>query len=1112
MSNSLNLLSLFKVPILMFVMVVIVVMAGVGWLVTLKMEQSYQHSANERLLNTVKLRLDKQFEQTEVIFHQQMQYGLDNFDTCIKAWQVDETKIKNLPNGMNNKKGELARGGVFALKAECLNCYYQPLANVKSVLPKHAFQLVQQSNGMVTTLIQHISETDAEEPNLKEYFKPLEKDATSRNGWFFDKQGMPQIIFAYPVKTTQLQDAFLVLTISLENWLNFILEEFEREGWIWVAIDETKNSNRNENDAAIYGDREVVLKGEPALDVLLQQINAHQASHHKALSPHSSELHKEFYDSSLIAISEVEYQNNLYAVGQIELTNFQQQSMGKLLIFIPQFMTHSLWTWINYFYWMVAFLVMAVVFVFFRRDMHRRLAKLNQHLQLLDVENRESKDIELELLNQRKILESLMEAIPVPLFYKDYKMTYRGCNQPFLDYLGLEKHQVEGKTVYDIAPKDLADVYQQADLSLFKKGGRQNYEAQVEYADKSRHDIKFFKSVFDDPLGKKAGIIGVMLDITEMKAASKLMTKQRRYLQTIINSVAEPIRVINLDYSIALMNRAAEDALDSRYVQDMMNPKCYELYGRSTPCEGEKYPCPIPKILDSKSSTKVTQDHSYDRPNNTQENEKSCTHAQPGNEYRDNPFSFVELTATPLFDSAGNVNQIVEISRDITAFLETQQKLQHQKQALSHLANHDTLTNLPNRRLFFDRLQHSVNMAQSRNELLVLLFIDLDRFKPINDTLGHEMGDRVLKLVAKRLLESVRAHDTVARLGGDEFIVLLEAIKKRDSISMLAEKMLNHLAKPMLLDEHELFVSISIGISIFPEHGDNAHSLIKNADIAMYSAKQKGKNTYDYYSHKMMLQASERVSMESQIRKALVNEEFSIYYQPQLNIRSADIIGMEALIRWNHPEQGFIAPDRFIPIAEHSGLIIPLGEWILEKVFRQVKQWRDIGFNPGRVAINLSSIQLQQENLIDNLCGLLNQVQCEPQWIGLEITEGFIMHDPERAIGVINKFQQLGIQIAIDDFGTSYSSLAYLKRLPISGLKIDRSFIKDIPEDEDDKAICRAIIALAKNINIKVLAEGVETEQQLEFLRQADCDEVQGFYFYRPMDVNSLSQEMQERA
>jgi|GEM_PF-994511 len=903
---------------------------------------------------------------------------------------------------------------------------------------------------------------------MGDYLQKTEETQEIQIGYELDANGNPQGIVVLAIKYRDKLYGYLAFSIPLQSWLDFLRSNFTADIVLFVPIkaissEITEADPRRFDDYLMsYGNKTLMYESRAIL-----QLN-------------SQGLKRQI-------IRRFEIDGISYAAGIFNLEDFSKHLIAKVMVVRDvsesrkQLFSSSILFYLLFIVFVILLLVPVIKYI------NSLQKKMQNSYEKLSGENQQRKKIEYELLNQRNMLSSIMDAIPVPLFYKDHRMYYQGCNKPFLNYLGLRQEEVEGKSVYDIAPQELADIYQQADLNLFKQGGRQTYEAQVKYADGSLHDIKFFKSVYDDAEGNKAGIIGVMLDITELKASSNLLSRQRRYLQTIINSVAEPIRVINRDYSIGLMNRAAEDAIDSRFVADMMHPKCYELFHRSKPCEGENFPCPIEKILDSKTSTKVVHDHS-----------------------EDTSFSFIELTATPLFDLDGKVSQIVEISRDITAFLETQQKLQSQKQALNHLANHDSLTSLPNRRLFFERLQHSVNMASQRGEKLAVLFIDLDRFKPINDSLGHEIGDRVLKLVANRLSDSVRGHDTVARLGGDEFIILLESIPKQANISKLAEKLTIKLASPMVIDEHEVHISISIGISMYPKHGDNAHALIKNADIAMYSAKAKGRNTFDYFSYEMMEQASERVSMENSIRKGLANREFEMFYQIQLSCTSNELTGMEALIRWNHPQEGFIVPDRFIPIAEHSGLIIPLGEWIFETVTQQVKQWRDIGLNTGRVAINLSGIQLEQENLFDTVSSILAQNHCEPEWLELEVTEGFVMKDPEQSIGIMKKLQRLGIQIAIDDFGTGYSSLAYLKRLPISRLKIDRSFILDLPDDEDDQAISKSIIALGKSMNMRVLAEGVETKEQLQFLADAGCDDVQGYYFSRPIDVKKMTRELQK--
>ena len=432
--------------------------------------------------------------------------------------------------------------------------------------------------------------------------------------------------------------------------------------------------------------------------------------------------------------------------------------------------------------------------------------------------------------------------------------------------------------------------------------------------------------------------------------------------------------------------------------------------------------------------------------------------------------------------------------------------LEQQKSALNYQAHYDALTQLPNRVLFFDRLQQALKKAKRHHHKVAIFFVDLDHFKEINDSLGHAAGDRVLQEVAQRLIEHLREVDSIARLGGDEFTVLIDEVKSNKKITDIAQKLLTSFQDPIHMDGHELAATISIGVSIYPDDGQDEGTLLRNADTAMYRAKDEGRNTYQFYTADMTELAFERIAMTSNIRRALEREEFVLHYQPQYNTRTDRLIGMEALVRWQHPDLGMVSPAKFIPLAEESGLIIPLGEWVMRTAFAQISRWRRQGFDCGRMAINLAGKQLQQKELYDIVSRLQESTRCKAEWVELEVTESFIMKDPEHSSALLQLFFDKGYGIAIDDFGTGYSSLAYLKHLPISKLKIDQSFVRDIPADMDDIAISRTVISLAKGLNLDVIAEGVEHQAQKEFLLQEGCENIQGYLYGRPLPAREFEQ------
>ena len=438
-------------------------------------------------------------------------------------------------------------------------------------------------------------------------------------------------------------------------------------------------------------------------------------------------------------------------------------------------------------------------------------------------------------------------------------------------------------------------------------------------------------------------------------------------------------------------------------------------------------------------------------------------------------------------------------------------QLMNEKDNAEYKAHHDGLTLLPNRTSFSHRLDQVISRAKRNKEYFSVFFMDLDHFKQVNDSMGHDAGDEVLKIFAERIQKCIRVEDTVARMGGDEFTIILENLNSVQSPTVIAEKILKVMQEPLEVYEQQLYLTVSIGITVYPDDGNDTQSLIKNADAAMYKAKSDGRNKYQFYNVEMTDRAYARVILETQLREAIKKEKFIVYYQPQIDISTNELIGMEALVRWKHPQKGILGPDTFLPLAKETGLIIAIDSWVMKTGMNQIKQWYDEGLTTGYLSLNLSVQHLMHQDFILQFKQLLAQSSCDEKHIHIEITEGEVMKNPEHAITILQQINDMGVSLSIDDFGTGYSSLSYLKRLPIDTIKIDRSFIKDLPFDEEDAAITKAIIAMASSLNLNIIAEGVENNEQQGFLVHNGCHNIQGYLYGKPMPAVEMESFLKEK-
>lgn len=585
--------------------------------------------------------------------------------------------------------------------------------------------------------------------------------------------------------------------------------------------------------------------------------------------------------------------------------------------------------------------------------------------------------------------------------------------------------------------------------------------------------------------GKKSlGLVQIVENISErkadelvLKAAEASLFEEKERAQVTLHSIGDAVLTTDLPGRVTYLNRMAEK---------MTGWSCEEALGRPT--------AEVFHILDG--ATRLPAANPMLRAieeNRTVELAADCVLI------RRDGFEFaIEDSAAPIHNREGQISGAVIVFHDVT-------KSRAMALEMAHLAQHDFLTSLPNRLLLTERFSHAISLAQRHMKQVGVLFLDLDNFKHINDSLGHAIGDRLLQSVASRLMECVRATDTVCRQGGDEFVILLAEIGRPQDAAHVAETLRTALALPHLIDGHELHVSLSIGISVFPDDGSDVDVLMQNADAAMYYAKANGRNNYQFFKPDMNARAVRRQLVESSLRRALKRGEFLLHYQPKIDLASGAITGVEALVRWQDPALGLVYPAQFVPIAEENGLIVPVGRWVLREACRQVQAWLDAGLAAVPVSVNISAVEFRNEAFLDSVALILKETGLAPRYLELEMTESILMHDTESSASVLQALKAMGVQLAIDDFGTGYSSLSYLKRFPIDTLKIDQSFVRDIATDADDATIVAAVIGMGRNLKQRVIAEGVETQAQLEYLQARHCDEGQGFHFSHPVSAEDFA-------
>ena len=583
-----------------------------------------------------------------------------------------------------------------------------------------------------------------------------------------------------------------------------------------------------------------------------------------------------------------------------------------------------------------------------------------------------------------------------------------------------------------------------------------------------RHGAKDY--LLEDHLDNDS-FVRAIRNMAERKAAEEMLFTEKERAQVTLNSIGDAVLSTDLEGKVTYLNVVAEKITgwtrEEAAGKDI--DEVFRIIDGST-----REPCanPLRTAIQKNRTVGLT-------PN--------CILIR-----RDGAEFAIDDSAAPIHDQHGLPTGAVIVFHDVSVARALGAEM-------SHLAQHDTLTNLPNRTLMQDRLTQAIATASRKDSRIAVLFLDLDGFKNINDSLSHATGDRLLQLVAKRLLAAVRTSDTVCRLGGDEFVILLSEVAHAGDAGVKAGKILSALSAPFEIEQVTLRVTGSIGVSTYPEDGQSAELLIRNADLAMYQAKEKGRSNYQFFEKGMNVRAVERQSIEGDLRFALERDEFVMHYQPKIDLKTGEITGVEALVRWQHPERGLVGPLQFISIAEDCGLMLPIGKWVLRESCRQAKAWQDAGLPPIDMAVNVSSVEFRNDEFLESVSTILTETRLEPRYLELELTESVLMQHAEFSVPLLQKLKAMGLRLAIDDFGTGYSSLSYLRQFPIDTLKVDQSFIHEINADTDEATIISAVINMGCRMKHRVIAEGVETAEQLAFLRAHGCDEGQGYYFARPM-------------
>lgn len=708
------------------------------------------------------------------------------------------------------------------------------------------------------------------------------------------------------------------------------------------------------------------------------------------------------------------------------------------------------------------------------RDTTAQAQALNRELEGREAQrSKELERLAAILEKERQLMRTLIDALPDNIYAKDLDSRFLLANHSVAHSMGTSSTDILGKDDFDFFPAELAQQYLNDEQKVLTTGKAllDREEPAVDQTTGNTRWLLTSKVPFRNKAGKIVGLVGIGRDISRRRVAELALRRSEERFRSLTELSSDWYWEQNEHGKFTDLTDPNEKSGFDR--NDILGQRITEL----PHCE------PL-------SGCWIELEHTQREREPFRGFELRCEH--PGQKPR-----FLSLSGMPVFDDNQKFCGYRGVGQDITARRESEDRVHF-------LATHDSLTELPNRFMFHEILEVAIKSAKRHDRVMAVLFIDLDRFKNINDTLGHDAGDQLLQAIGQRFTHTLRASDVVARLGGDEFVVLLQDIHTEQDARIAAQKLIAAAVSPVLIRGQECRVTASVGICMYPADADDGESLMKNADIAMYRAKEEGKNTYQFYSPNLQARSLERLELENHLRLAVEQNQLFLHYQAKRDLKTGNVAGVEALVRWQHPTLGVVPPNDFIPLAEETGLIVLIGRWVLKTACWQSARWQQQGLLPVCMSVNLSPRQFYDEYLIEDIRLALKESGLEPANLELEITESMVMQNTDRAIDILRSIKALGVRLAIDDFGVGYSSLAQIKQFPVDTLKVDSSFIRDIPSNFEDKAITQAIIAMGKTLSLTVIAEGVETIEQESFLRDHNCDQSQGYFFSRPIPAEGF--------